>query len=130
MSVVKAISIIDDDPVFVFGMKKMLELSGFCNNFLEYNNGKDALAELKQLSNHPETFPGIIFVDTNMPVMDGWEFLDKLFKLTVPDHVKVYLISSSSAISDQKKAEKIPQLAGYIIKPFTLDQLKVLQEVF
>jgi CheY-like chemotaxis protein len=123
MPVVNSVCIVDDDPVFIFSMKKFMELSGFCYNFLEFSNGSDALDGLTPLLKKPATLPDIIFVDANMPVMDGWEFLEALFKYKVPKKVKVYLTTSSSAQSDLIKAKSLPYLDGYIVKPFSLEQL-------
>ncbi len=64
--------IIDDDPVFIFGLKFLLNMENFAQQIKTFANGEEAIAELQKNKKLPE----IIFLDLNMPVMDGWEFLD------------------------------------------------------
>ncbi len=121
------VCIIDDDPVFVFGTKKLIELSRFGSSVITFQHGREALDELVKLCSTPDRFPDIIFVDVNMPVMDGWEFLNELYSLPIPDSVNVFLVSSSTDPTDQEKAESIKQLTGYIIKPFSVERLEKLK---
>jgi len=68
-----ATCIIDDDPIFIYGFKKLLQLKGLQAKIQAFGNGEEAIDFLKDPRNH-DNLPDIIFIDINMPVMDGWEF--------------------------------------------------------
>jgi DNA-binding NarL/FixJ family response regulator len=62
--------IIDDDPIFIFGTKRLMQLAGYCNNFLVYNNGEEALAGLKTLVTNGQNVPDVILLDIH--ARNGW----------------------------------------------------------
>jgi len=69
--------IIDDDKIYVNLVKKIIEIKKLSENLLIYKNGKEALDYFKNSMSsvtHEDLLPDIIFLDLNMPVMDGWEF--------------------------------------------------------
>ena len=84
--------IIDDDPIFVFGTKKILELANFCNSFMVFQNGEEALNNLKPIveSGGP-SIPDIILLDLNMPIMDGWQFLEEFTKIPSEQQILIYI---------------------------------------
>tara|TARA_Y100000782_G_C10184442_1_gene265680 strand:- start:2913 stop:3311 length:399 start_codon:yes stop_codon:yes gene_type:complete len=122
--------IIDDDPIFVFGAKRIMELANFCNNFLIFHNGKDALETLKPRIEHGrlEDLPEIILLDINMPIMDGWEFLDEFVKIPLEKEIRIYIVTSSIDPADTKKAEEYNNITNYIVKPITIDKLREILE--
>ena len=66
--------IIDDDPIFVFGTRKIMELANFCESFMVFHNGEEALNTLKPIIEAgEESMPDVILLDLNMPIMDGLE---------------------------------------------------------
>ena len=79
--------IIDDDPIFVFGIKKMMELSEFCNGFIVYKNGHEALNNLKAIVSSGGKIPDVILLDLNMPILDGWQFLEEFTKVPCPKKI-------------------------------------------
>ena len=72
--------IIDDDPIFVFGAKRIMEMAHFCSSFLIFPNGRQALDKLKAILIAGEQLPDIILLDINMPVLDGWGFWKSLLR--------------------------------------------------
>lgn len=115
--------IIDDDPIVVFTAKKLMQVTGFCQEFLVYNNGKLALDGLTNLLQTGGKLPQVVFVDLNMPVMDGWQFLDEAEALLTSSRMMVYILSSSIDPEDLERAKRYQYLAGYLIKPLTADAL-------
>jgi len=78
MSKNRRICIIDDDPICVFTTKIMLEVSKVFDDIQVFNSGKEAFDILSKKSD--EDLPGVVILDINMPIWDGWDFLDEIVK--------------------------------------------------
>ena len=78
MNQIRAISIIDDDPITVFGIKKMLNLINVCDDIRTFGNGKEAIDHINELLMQDKPIPEVIFLDINMPIMDGWQLKRKM----------------------------------------------------
>jgi CheY-like chemotaxis protein len=117
--------IIDDDDIYVYGVRKLIQLKQLCENLMVFGNGQEALNYLKPIINTPDLLPEIILLDINMPVMDGWQFIEEFTKLhsNPAKKVTIYMISSSVNPRDVERAEGISGISKYIIKPITLDTL-------
>ena len=91
-------------------------------------NGLDAIEEIKEKINSGNTLPDLILLDINMPIMDGWQFLDEFRKtriVTQGERTTIYLVSSSDSISDINKAKEYQdQIKDYFFKPMTLEDLQ------
>ena len=120
--------IIDDDPIYIFGTRRMMEIANFCESFMIFNNGKNALETLEKIILAEGTLPELILLDLNMPIMDGWEFLDEFIKIPCEQKVTIYIITSSIDNEDIKKAKTYSNVSNYILKPVTVDSLKVILE--
>lgn len=119
--------IIDDDPIFVFSAKKMMKIADFCNGFLVFHNGQDALNNLKSIiSTNQQSLPDVILLDLNMPVMDGWEFLDEFVKIPTSKEITIYIVTSSVDPQDVIKVKAYDKVSNYILKPISMDSLKKL----
>lgn len=118
--------VIDDDQVYVFGLKKLIEFSNFCKNVLVFANGEEALKYLKPIVTNVHELPDVILLDINMPVMDGWEFLEEFIKIKhqLAKDITIYMVSSSIQQSDIDKAKQYTEVSDYLIKPIKLDDLK------
>ncbi len=130
MKKIDRICIVDDDSILVYGMKLMMNEVDFCEEVLEYSNGLDAIEGLASIVNDGEPLPLIIFLDLNMPIMDGWEFLDEFIKTPNYnlDNVSIYIISSSVDPRDREKANEYEIVKGYILKPVTTNDFSEIQE--
>ena len=119
--------IIDDDPIFVFSAKKIMQMSKMCNGFLVFHNGHEALQNLKAIiSSNQQNLPDVILLDLNMPVMDGWEFLEEFIKIPTQKEIIIYIVTSSVDPEDVIKARSYDKVSNYIIKPISMESLKVL----
>ncbi|SIP97390.1 response regulator [Maribacter ulvicola] len=125
MKNVKTCCIIDDDPIFVYGTKRIIKEVGFATSILVYTNGQDALDGLMKLCVANEPLPDVIFLDLNMPVLNGWEFLDEFKNCQSPRSKKIviYIISSSVDPRDLEQVKNYEQVDTYILKPITPDDL-------
>jgi CheY-like chemotaxis protein len=122
----KITCIIDDDEIYLFSVKKVIEVNKLSDKVLEFKNGQDALEFFTQYHNNDELLPDVIFLDINMPVMNGWEFIEEFRKIrqTISKQITVYVVSSSVDKTDVDKARALPAVHDYLTKPITASQLK------
>lgn len=133
MGKIKSCCIIDDDPIFIYGTKRMMKEADFCDAITVFNNGEDALIGLTETFETYHELPEIIFLDLNMPIMNGWEFLDEFIKLpsTYIHKTIIYVISSSVDPKDIDKVREYELISNYILKPITPNDFEnVLKEHF
>ncbi|MCU0446351.1 MAG: response regulator [Microscillaceae bacterium] len=117
--------IIDDNEVDNLVHSRILKLTKPTAQITNFDGAKSALQTIAEASVRP---PDIIFLDLNMPIIDGWEFLAGMQKLAeyLANLPKVYLLTSSLDPRDVKRAEEIPLINNFIVKPLTQDKLKQL----
>jgi len=114
--------LIDDDNIYQFTARKILESTGLAKEIQSFYNGRDALRYLTEQKNlGADALPDVIFLDINMPVMNGWEFLEEYHNLVgeFPKPVVVYVVSSSIDSYDIKKSKQYRAVTDYIVKPVT-----------
>ena len=122
--------IIDDDEIFTYLAKTKLKMDTGFDSVKSFSYADEALEELKRCILEGIRLPSIILLDINMPRMSGWEFLENIKKLNINlDSTKIFVISSSSSYSDQKKAEEYPKV-GYLIKPLTNKTIEIVRKYF
>lgn len=123
MHKIKTLCVVDDDEIFQFLTRKVIEETGIVNQVKVFSNGLDAINYLKD-GDGSKVLPDVIFLDLNMPVMDGWEFLEayKQLQSGLEKPIPIYIISSSIAPTDVQKAKANSAVKDYIIKPFTKDK--------
>ena len=121
----KNIWVVDDDNIYQIIIKKLIERSEMFSEISSFKNGKDAIDELYNNTKNIEGIPDIILLDINMPIMDGWEFMDELgvLKPKFDTEIMVYIVSSSIAIEDKNKSKNYENILGYLSKPVTIDDL-------
>ncbi|PIF01630.1 MAG: response regulator [Maribacter sp.] len=128
MKKINSILIIDDDPITVFGIRKMLDMSVKYNSLKTYVNGKSAIDDIKdKLKNNDLTVPDIIFLDINMPIMDGWQFLGAFTELPIKERVIINIVTSSIDPVDYESCEKYKKKSHHLIrfnnKPITMARI-------
>ncbi len=122
--------IIDDDSMYVNLVKKIIEAKNLCKNLMVFKNGKEALNYFEAILTNldKKSIPEIIFLDLNMPVMDGWEFLENFIgiKNKFRKIITLYIVSSSINPVDEERAKKINSVKDYLIKPITIEDLETI----
>lgn len=118
--------VVDDDPIYQIIVNKLISKSELFLNVSSFKNGKDAIDEFKKRLDKNESLPSIILLDINMPIMDGWEFMDEIvmLKSQIKERIQIYIVSSSIAIEDKTKASQYPEIISYLVKPLNNDDLK------
>ena len=123
----KTICIIDDDAIYAMLTRKKLLNSNFCESVSHFANGELAFQALKKMIENQEELPDIILLDINMPIWDGWDFLDEFSKLSLEKKIILLVASSSNHPHDIEKAKSYPIVCGFVEKPITIE--KILAEL-
>ncbi|MCH8567767.1 MAG: response regulator [Balneolales bacterium] len=103
MAKINEICFIDDDPIQIFLLNKFVQKLGAGYKTTSFSNGKLAFNEMLKRVQESGVLPGIIFLDLNMPVWDGWDFYDAFSRLYGYDVSKVFILTSSLSEDDQKR---------------------------
>lgn len=128
---------VDDDPITLMLCKMVITRSDFAQELISAQNGEEALNYfddliLSNLGMEMKRYPQLIFLDLNMPVMGGWEFLDhfagekyrNLFK-----DCKVIVLSSTIDPADINKAKTYPMVLDFLSKPISKEMLEDLKKI-
>lgn len=124
----KQLLIIDDDAVSVLILKKMLINAGFLDNPMVFKNGNEAINFLN--SNYKSIEKYFIFLDINMPIMNGWEFLEEIEPKINTENFSVYLLTSSTSEQDIIKSKNYKSIKKFISKPVAKEILSEIKEEF
>lgn len=126
------IYLIDDDFIYQSITGMLVERIFKPLDFVSFNNGQEALDLIKENQDVKESLPNLILLDINMPIMNGWDFLNELSDMLphLAKKPKISMMSSSSLEEDVNKAMKYPSVVEFVTKPLTLDHLQKLTEDF
>jgi len=122
---VSKVLIIDDDKIFQFILKKRIENINDSIEILTAENGHEAIALFESMLAEQQPLPQDVFIDLNMPVIDGWQFLDEIEKL-IPDianKVNIYVCSTSIAPDDKVRALGYNIVKDFLIKDIADEDL-------
>ena len=120
------VCIVDDDDIYQYTMVKTMELLNLTDKIRVFSDGEEALDFMLDNLQNDKELPDIIFLDIDMPIMDGFQFMEEYIKLK-PDlgkKITIYMVSSSVDPVDIERAKKISDITDYMVKPVTHDQLK------
>lgn len=122
--------VIDDDKIFTFMLKKIIERANVAREIIFFENGRDALDYLAQNWQDRLKLPQLILLDINMPVLDGWQFLHEFNKLNckVPNPISICMMSSSTEEGDYQRAMHSEHVMDYLQKPVQVPHLTELAE--
>ncbi|MBC8111407.1 MAG: response regulator [Verrucomicrobia bacterium] len=127
------VMLIDDNEIDNLINQKIIEASSICKNILTHTSGRSAIEFLKNVeklgSSVSEALPEIIFLDIDMPLMDGFQFLEEFEKLShiTKEYSKVIMLTSSINPQDVGKSKKYEYVKQYLNKPLTQESLKKLE---
>ena len=122
--------IIDDDKILTYVLQRIMGSVDSFENIEIFQNGKEAINQLSAVKKDPDSLPDIILLDLNMPIMDGWQFLDEFEKLEVDKKITLYIVSSSIDAHDHKKAKNYKTVADFLIKPIGKKQIEQMIETY
>jgi CheY-like chemotaxis protein len=130
VSSINTVLLIDDDETINYLHNRLLEKNSFTTNVAISINGKEGLDSIRQLNTKIDADEmALVFLDLNMPIMNGWEFLDNLaeIKEDIKIQYKIYILSSTINPDDKKKAKEHELVSGFLTKPLTREHLEQLK---
>lgn len=119
------VAIIDDDRVFQKITWMKITRKNYARKVLMFSDGDQAIRFIRDNATKPDELPDIILLDLNMPVMDGWDFMDAFVKIRphIGKKITIYVATSSVNPEDQRRAIEVSAVTDYVIKPISDDNL-------
>lgn len=124
METMKRIVLIDDDATTNYLNKLIIERSELVDEVITFDSAEDALRFFKKKS-EPED-EALVLLDINMPVMNGWQFLDHYRAMEIKSINKIVLLTSSINPTDKQLADEKKDVVDYKSKPLSVDMLQDL----
>ena len=122
---INTICIIDDDDIYQFASKRIIQKFDSSIKVIAYRNGMEAMTAFTKFIQMNKALPDVILLDINMPIMDGWQFMEEYSKIKsgVGNDVHIYITSSSLDINDVKRAEASEGVKGFLSKPLSIETI-------
>lgn len=120
--------IVDDDEIILFLHSKIIQKAGLHKTPKTFNSAEKALFLFENRPNKDESV--LLFLDINMPVMDGWGLLDRIHQDHFEGEIKVVMVTSSVDRADKEKGGLYPMIIDFVEKPLNKEKLQQLKERF
>ncbi len=114
----KKVMLVDDMDIFNFIMKKLIDNVDPIHEVYDFINPEEALGKLQEIN------PDVIFLDLNMPVMDGWDFLLEMQKQDL--NQKVFVLTSSTSELDRRRSLDFKNVVNFLIKPISEEEISFI----
>jgi len=121
------LAIVDDDKIFQFTLTRVINYNKQVERIINFSDGEKAIQYLTDNKVTNENIPDIIFLDSNMPILDGWQFIEEYKSIKTEIKKKIVIVMWSSSINpiDTERASKISEISNYLIKPIKLEEVKI-----
>ncbi len=126
----KKILLVEDDSITIMVCERIMKMMDFSETIQSFENGQEAINFYKQLLVSPSLdVPELIFLDINMPVMNGWDFLGEFEKMknVLPLLPRIFILSSTVDPEDYKRAESYTTVEGFISKPLIQQHIEKIK---
>ncbi|MDQ0107305.1 CheY-like chemotaxis protein [Chitinophaga terrae (ex Kim and Jung 2007)] len=121
MKLINMIFIVDDDPIHQQIAKIMIERQAISTGIRVFSDAQEVLDYLRENAGNDAALPDLILLDLNMPVMDGWEFLEEYaaFCNDLPKQIRIFVLTSSIDEKDRERVAGYKFVTGYLTKPLS-----------
>ncbi len=126
---------VDDDQITLMLCKKVIEKVSFAKEIITAQNGEEALEYFMSIvsetkNGNSKDYPKLVLLDLNMPVMDGWEFLDAYLENDLHEvfETKFIVLSSTIDPNDVNKSKTYSMVIDFLSKPITKEMLENLKK--
>lgn len=126
MKTINRLAVIDDDSVDQMAVERYCKIGQLADDVVAFHDAESAIHYLSNAGSNIEKIPDVIFLDINLPKLDGWDFLAE-YEAIAPKlgkNVAIYMFSSSISELDTAKARNSKWVKDYIYKPISLEKLK------
>ena len=123
METFKKVLLIDDDDIVNSINSVIIKHARFASEVETVNNVPNAIEFLNRAKTNDDV-PEVIFLDLNMPDLDGWDFMEEYQKLEINGRAKVIMLTSSISVKDEERASSSQQIAAFISKPLSPELLE------
>ncbi|MCH8330124.1 MAG: response regulator [Bacteroidetes bacterium] len=129
-----SVLLIDDNTIDNYISENLIKQTSFARHIYTYTNGRNALeflGNLGRIEDHETFIPELILLDINLPILDGFQFLQEFEKLpaSVKDHCRIIMLTTSVNPFDLEKALNSPNVIKYLSKPLTKTDLRELYQL-
>lgn len=128
----RTILFVDDDEISNFVSVKTIEDAKIADHILSVTSAMEALDLIDKGLTGQGHYPDLIFLDINMPVMTGWDFLEeyKKIKTKLPRPIRIIILTSSVYQHDKEKANTYEDVDDYTLKPLSISDLQIFKEKY
>ncbi len=123
--------LVDDDRIFLMICEKLIRMTNFSSQIHICMNGKEAIDHLYSKSDQKDSLPEVILLDINMPILNGWDFLDEYINFAQSNNVDIPVIIISSTVHsiDTEKAQNYDCIKGFFTKPLSLEDMEAMKAI-
>ncbi len=123
----KTALLIDDNPIDNLINRRILEYYGYVENFHICHSGEEGLKIVYKLIEESKPMPDVIFVDYRMPLMNGYQFLQKLEEIEFirKNKIEIFILSASLDPAIQRFIKKLKHVKAFIAKPLTINSFNL-----
>jgi CheY-like chemotaxis protein len=121
MPKIQSLCVVDDDVIYQFAVKLTIQQLGLAGQVLTFSNGELAMDYFIENAKDASKLPDVLLLDINMPVMDGWDFLNWFsdHKKILQKEIPIFMVSSSIDWRDIERAKGFEEVIDYVSKPLT-----------
>ncbi|MBU7575344.1 MAG: response regulator [Hydrogenophaga sp.] len=124
MPPIERIVLVDDNDLDNSFHTIILKKAGFAGELAVLESGVQLVDVMRR---ETQPVPTLLFIDINMPVLNGFETIKKLVELSLLNgEIQTYILSSSDAASDMQMARSVPQIKGFLVKPLNVEDVRRL----